>query len=167
MKQIFILFAVIAFSQVMLAQKLSLELNPGSEAVELGKKVWYNLVLTNDTDETMKLFLSPLSQYKLGGYEYTISFNGSPIVERSTWPDDSNSRYRENRIKNLYTGESRTLLGLSQFTIKEKGVYEIELTYYQDASNMNKKWAKNGKAKKLASNITTYRANLKETIVIE
>ncbi len=148
------------------AQELKLELNPNSDAIEVGNKAWYSLVLTNNTGEDLILFNSPMSNYGVGGYEYTISCNGNQILYRVTRGLDTNEKFGEKRISSLSPGKSKTLLGFS-FPLKEAGKYIINVTYYQDPSGLVEEWAENKKAKKIAKTITTYKVELNEEIVVK
>jgi len=108
-----------------------------------------------------------MSDYGVGGFEYTISCNGNQILHRSTDGSDTNEGFGENRIGKLPPGESKTILGLRSFPLNEAGKYDIQITYYQDPSGLVDRWAENKKAKKSAQGITKFNVKLNETIEVE
>lgn len=63
MKKTLLILILVGLIQSINAQELSLELNQYSDPIELGKNARYNLVLTNNTNEDIILFYSPMSDY--------------------------------------------------------------------------------------------------------
>ncbi len=167
MKHLIVLVLFLALLYTADAQTLSLDLKPASDPIELGNKAWYGLKITNDTDENLVLFRNMMQEYGVGGYEYTVLCNGKEILHKKTWGLDTNSKFKEQQIVQLAPGDSQGLLGLWKIKLEEPGEYEIRLTYFQDPSGLDGRYAKNGKAKKLAKTITSFKTEIVHKFDVE
>lgn len=159
MKLYFFLFLLLASLSFSSAQSLTVEPNPNAKPIKVGNNAWFSLRLTNDTDKPMNLFLSPMKEYGAGGYEYTVTCNGKVVHERTTSSLDTNSKYEDNRFKTLDPGKSQILLGIN-FPLKTAGAYQLTISYFQDPTKLDVRYAGSGKAKKLAKKITPYTAKM-------
>ncbi|UII25141.1 hypothetical protein LVD15_17750 [Fulvivirga maritima] len=166
MKKVILIVIFMVMMQSMMAQKLSLKLNHSSDAIKVGETLWYSVELKNDKEESLVLFRSIMADYKVGGYEYTISYNDSIIMHKVTDWLDMNERYSENNIIELSPGATEAPMGF-RFPVTGEGKYVIDFTYYQDPSDVNKKWAKNKRAFSLAKTITAFKVNAHEEIIVK
>lgn len=151
--------------QSLVAQTLSLGLNT-PEPAKVGEKAWYVANLENDTDKPIIFFLSPMADYGVAGHKCVVSFNDSVIYKRSTSWLDANERFSEKAIIKLAPGETIGLLGF-RFPVDKPGAYLVHFTYYQDPSNMERRWATSKKVATLARGITVFKTELKEYITIK
>lgn len=166
MKKIVFISCFLFILQYTFSQKLSLEPHPYSEELKSGNQAWFSLELTNDTNKDIAVFNSPMKDYGVGGYEYTITCNGEEVVRGSTRQLDTNEFYSEKSVMVLNPGKTRSLLGI-RFLLPEAGKYVVNVTYYQDPAGMVKGWAKNKKAVKVVRNITKYKAELVEEFYVD
>ena len=168
MKRLFIFSILcILISFTVSAQKLTLEPSPQSQAIELGNRAWYFIYVTNDTDKPLVLFGSPQKEFKVANYEYIVYHNDKEIMRRTTSSLDTNEKFEDFRVSTLPVGERKLMLGLREFLLEKPGAYRIEFTYTQDPSNVDTRYAKNGKAKKAVKTVTPFTAKTVKEFIIE
>ena len=157
----------LAFCSLGFSQKLLVELNEKGGVPSLINKGTYKVLLHNDTDEVINLFSSHYKEYGGAVVTWSTSFNGTETSSGNKYkPMDTNSRFDKRAFSSVRPGQKKHITTLSLEPDKA-GTYTKTYTMSQDPATVDMRYAGNGSAKALASQISSFDLSVSIDIVVE
>ncbi len=167
MKTTFSVLLCLSFCCLGFSQKLLIELNEKGGAPSLINKGTYKVILYNDTDQAINLFSSHHKEYGGAVVTWSTTFNGTETSSGNKYkPMDTNSRFDKRAFSTVPPGQKKHIATLSLEPDKA-GTYTKTYTMSQDPATVDMRYAANGTAKTLASQISAFDIAASIDIVVE
>lgn len=167
MKKILVFSLCLSICCLSYSQKLLIELDEKSGAPSLINKGTYKVLLYNDSNQALNLFSSHHEEYGGAVVTWSTSFNGTETSNGNKYkPMDTNSRFDNRAFSKVQPGQKKHIATLSLEPDKA-GIYTKTYTMSQDPTTVDMRYAANGTAKTLASQISTFDISASIDIVVK